>query len=214
MAGNRAAVVLWSAINKGDFMRTMIGSVLMFLTLSIVLTGCKKKSEPVLPPPTAEAIAAFTEAAYNGDTLKVADALKAGMPVNQVETNGNSALMLASFNGHIETMKVLLDAGADINQRDMTERTALMFAASGPFPAAVKLLLEKGSDINAIDKTEHFSALMFAAAEGLSPVVDILLEKGANPKLQDKDGDTAASFAQKRGFTELSQKIQRLIDAP
>jgi ankyrin repeat protein len=207
-------VVLWSAINKGNFMRTMIGSVLMFFALSIVLTGCKKKPEPVLPPPTAEAIAAFAESAYKGDTLKVADALKAGMPVNQVETNGNAALMLASFNGHIETMKVLLDAGADINQRDMTERTALMFAASGPFPAAVKLLLEKGSDINAIDKTEHFSALMFAAAEGLSPVVDILLEKGADPKLQDKDGDTAASFAQKRGFTELSQKLQRLIEAP
>ena len=111
-------------------MRKWTVPVLTILTFSIVLSGCKKKPDPVLPPPTAEAIAAFAEAAYSGNAQQVADALKAGMPVNQVETNGNSALMLASFDGHVEAMKVLLDAGADINLRDTKGRTALMFAAS------------------------------------------------------------------------------------
>ncbi|NOU35765.1 MAG: ankyrin repeat domain-containing protein [Kiritimatiellaceae bacterium] len=195
-------------------MRIRSASVLTLLALSVALSGCKKKPEPVLPPPTAEAIAAFAEAAFNGNTAQVSAALKTGMPVDQVETNGNSALMLASFNGHVETIQVLLDAGAKINLHDGNGRTPLMFAASGPFPAAVKLLLEKGADINATDKVDHFSALMFAAAEGLSPIVDILLEKGADPKLKDKDNDTAASFARKRGFTALADKLQALIDAP
>lgn len=184
-------------------------SVLPLIALCATLSGCKPA--PV-PPPTAAAIAAFTEAAFNGDAARVADALKNDMPVDQVETNGNSALMLASFDGHVETMQVLLDAGADINQRNSMNRTALMFAASGPNPTAVKLLLTNGADIDSIDKDEHFTALMFAAAEGLSPIVDILLEAGADVTLKDKDNDTAASFARQRGFTALADKLQKLIN--
>jgi len=55
---------------------------------------------------------------------------------------------------------------------------------------------------------------MFAAAEGLDPVVDILLKHGADPKMKDKDNDTAAKFARDRGFTGLAEKLQALIDAP
>jgi uncharacterized protein len=194
-------------------MNKLTASALTLLVCCAAFCGCKKKSEP-LPPPTPEAIAAFDEAAFNGDAATVSAALAGGMPVDQLETNGNSALMLASFDGHIETMQVLLDAGADINLRDSMNRTPLMFAASGPYPAAVRLLIAHGADINAIDKDEHFTALMFAAGEGLSPVVDILLAAGADPKLKDEDGDTAASFARQRGFTALADKLQALIDAP
>jgi ankyrin repeat protein len=187
--------------------------VLTLLSLSLALTGCEKKIKPVLPP-TAEAIAAFATAAFSNNTQQVSAAIKNGMPVDQKDENGNTALMLASFDGHVETMQVLLNAGATIDLRDNNGRTALMFASSGPYPAAVRLLLEKGAEINAVDNVEHFTALMFAAAEGLSPVVDILLAHGADPKLKDKDDDTAASFAQKRGFTDLAQKLQTLIDKP
>jgi ankyrin repeat protein len=55
---------------------------------------------------------------------------------------------------------------------------------------------------------------MFAAAEGLSPVVDILLEAGADPRLKDKDDDTAASFARQRGFTALADRLQALTEVP
>jgi len=202
-----------STPNKGIFMRMTSVPVLTLLSLSLAISGCEKKIKPVLPP-TAEAIAAFAAAAYSNDTQQVSAAIKNGMPVDQKDENGNTALMLASFDGHIETMQVLIGAGADINLRDSNGRTALMFAASGPFPAAVRLLLEKGAEINAVDNTDRFSALMFAAAEGLSPIVDILLEHGADPKLKDKDNDTAASFAKQRGFTDLSQKLQALIDTP
>jgi len=192
-------------------MRKMTVPFLTLLALSIVFCGCKKKS---LPPPTAEAVSAFAEAAFNGDAQQVAAALKTGMPVDQVETNGNSALMLASFNGHTNVLHLLMTAKANINLRDSKGRTALMFASSGPFPDAVKLLIEHGAEVNAIDTVDRFSALMFAAGEGLSPVVDILLEKGADPKMKDKDNDTAASFAKQRGFTDLAQKLQQLIDMP
>ena len=195
-------------------MRNPAVPLLFLAVLPSFICGCSKK-ETVIAPPTAEAIAAFAEAAFNGETGQITEALKNGMPVDQMEENGNTALMLAAFNGHSETMKSLLKAGAQIDLRDTgNNRTALMFAASGPFPAAVRLLLENGADVNAVDSVEHFTPLMFAAAEGLSPVVDILLEHGADPAMKDKDGDTAASFARTRGFTALADKLQTLIHTP
>lgn len=192
-------------------MKKLTAPILVFLSLA--LFGCGKKPTSV-PPPTAEAVAAFAEAAFNGEAQLVAEALKAGMPVDQKEVNGNTALMLASFNGQTEAIKILLNAGADINLCDAKGRTALMFAASGPYPSAVKLLLEKGAQINATDAVDHFTALMFAAAEGQSQVADILLEHGADPKRKDKDNDTAAKFARDRKFTALADRLQALIDKP
>ena len=196
-------------------MRLMTVPVLTLLALSVVLSGCGKKPLPApVPPPTAEAIAAFATAAFSNDAQQVSTAIKNGMPADQKDESGNTALMLAAFDGHTETMQVLINAGANINLRDSNGRTARLLASSGPYPAAVRLLLEKGAEINAVDKVDHFNALMFAAAEGLSPVVDILLEHGADPKMKDKDNDTAANFARNRGFTDLAQKLQALIDKP
>lgn len=196
-------------------MRKLTVPALALLAFSLVLSGCGKKPLPApVPAPTAEAVAAFAEAAFNGDIQKVTDALKNGMPVDQKEENGNCGLMLAAFNGHVETMQVFIDAGADIHLRDSNGRTALMFASSGPFPAAVRLLIKNGSEVNAADTEERWTPIMFAAAEGLLPVVDILLEHGADPKMKDVDGDTAAAFARNRGFTALAEKLQALIDAP
>jgi ankyrin repeat protein len=211
---HRFAPFLYGPDSIKEFLMRVPVVPLLLLALSSFLCGCSKK-ETGLPPPTAEAIAAFAEAAFNGETVQVAEALKNGMPVDQMEENGNTALMLAAFNGHTETMKTLLAAGAEVDLRDTgSNRTALMFAASGPFPAAVRLLLENGADVNAVDGVERFTPLMFAAAEGLSPVVDILLEHGADPAMKDKDDDTAASFAKARGFTALADTLQALIHTP
>ena len=191
-------------------MRTTTG-FMCTLALLAALCGCGKK-EPA--PPAPEAVTAFMEAALNGQTQVVSAALQAGMPADQTDEYGNSGLMLASFNGHTETMQALLDAGATVDLRNRTGRTALMMASSGPFPEAVRLLLDRGADINVADADEHFTALMYAAAEGLAPVVDILLAAGADPAMKDIDGDTAAAFARRRGFTALADRLQAPDAAP
>ena len=180
------------------------------IAAAVIFSGCKKETQTINITP--EMISAFAEAAYNGTVEAVAQFLQNGMPVDQTEENGNTALMLAAFNGHIETMKKLIDAGAIIDLRDSNGRTALMFASTGPYPSAVKLLLEHGADVNAADVVEKWTPVMFAAGEGLSPVVDILLQHGADPKMKDKDDDTAADFARGRGFIQLADKLQKLID--
>ena len=178
--------------------------ILIVTLLCALLFGCKKPA-----PPTAQEINAFVENAFNGNTAAVAAALEKGMPVDQKNDVGNSALMSAAFNGHVETLKTLLDAGADVNLRVNNGVTPLM-AACGPYPAAVRLLLENGAEVNATDDIENFTALMYAATEGLSPVVDILLEYGADPSMKDVDGDTAGNFAGNRGFKALADKLHTL----
>lgn len=190
-------------------MRIVIASLISAFCFAIA--GCDKKAEP-LPPPTAEDIAAVTEAAFVGNLAAVHAALENGLPVDQTDESGNTLLMLAAFNGHDETVAALLAAGADIALRNSEGRTALMFASTGPFPSTVRILLEAGAEVNATDNVEHFTPIMFAAGEGHSPVVDILLEAGADPAMKDVDGDTAATFARQRGFTALADKIQKLID--
>ncbi len=178
------------------------------ILVSCLICGCGPKAAP-LPPPSEEEVAAFVDAALNGETAAVSAALEKGIPADQKTAEGHSALMTAAFNGHVETMKVLIDAGADVNLRVNQGVTPLM-AACGPYPAAVRLLLENGAEVNATDEIENFTALMYAATDGLSPVVDILLEHGADPSMKDVDGDTAGNFAQNSGFAALAEKLHAL----
>jgi len=169
----------------------------------VFVGGCSREMQT----PSPEAAAEFAEAALNGDAAQVGEALKARMPVDVLDENGNSALMLAAFNGQVEVMRLLIKAGAEIDRRDGNGRTALMFAASGPFPEAVELLLRHGAAVNAVDAVEQFTALMFAAAEGHARVAEVLLQHGADPGLKDKDGDTAATFARQRGHRALAARL-------
>ena len=190
-------------------MKTKTAAVLL-LSAAVLFAGCKRN--PAAPVITAEAAAAFAEAAFGGNTAAVLLALGNGMPVDQTDEDNNTALMLAAFNGHTETVRALLAAGAGINRYDNNGRTALMFAATGPNLATITLLLENGAEVNAVDHTERWTPLMFAAGEGLSPVVDLLIAAGADPKMKDKDNDTAADFAYNRGFTQLAAKLRKLME--
>ena len=44
--------------------------------------------------------------------------------------------------------------------------------------------------------------------EGHRDVVQYLLSNGANPKAEDVDGETAATFARQRGFSEVAAMIE------
>jgi len=189
-------------------------SILISIIISTGLCGCGKNDTPApppLPPPAPEAIAAFTGAAHDGNKEAVTQAIKENMDVNLVNTDGNTALMLAAFNGHTETIDILLKAKADVNKRNPDGRTALMFASTINKPSAVELLIKNGAEVNAYDGGEQWTPLMFAAGEGHTAVVDILLAHKANAKWVDTDGDTAADFAKGRGHTELAKKLQALL---
>lgn len=141
-------------------------------------------------------------AALNGNLQAVREAIDQGVPVDEPDELGRTALMFAAYNGHTEVVNLLIDVGAEVNLKNNEGRTPLMFAASGPFPETVLLLLDEGADIDVQDSIEGWSALMYAAAEGNREVVKILLNHGADASLEDEDGETAIDFAESNGHTQ------------
>lgn len=143
------------------------------------------------------------EAAFNGNLEEVQRLVSAGAVVDAADQEKRTPFMVAAFNGHTPVLQYLLEEGAKIDARDSNGRTALMYASSGPFEEAVAFLLKEGAEVNTQGTLEGFTALMTAASEGLLEIVRLLLANGADSSLEDKDGDTAASFAQQNGHSEV-----------
>ena len=167
----------------------------------------KKASAPqdALPPIPIEFI---MDSALNGNVEAISLALEAGIDPNIIDENGRTPLMLAAFNGHTEIAERLLEAGARLDLRDSTNRTAFMFACTGSNLKLITILHRRGAGVNDIDSHESWTPLMFAAAEGHQDVVQYLLDNNADPNAADVDGETAAMFAQSRGFPEVAAMIQ------
>ena len=129
-------------------------------------------------------------AADNGINNAVQFHLDMGVNINDVDSNGRTALMLASKAGHEEIVETLLSAGANGSQ-DSHSRGG-------------QVLLKRGADPN-IQKKDGATALMYASQNGYSEVVQILLKGGADPNIQKKDGATALMYASQNGRSEVVQ---------
>jgi ankyrin repeat protein len=151
---------------------------------------------------------ALFKAAALGELADAKRLVAEGVPVDVVEPEGRTPLMVAAFDGHRHVVSFLLVEGAEVDHRDVNGRTALMCASSGPFVETVELLLDAGAEVNARGRLEGFTALMTAAAEGQLEVVRLLLERGADPSLEDVDGDTALSFAHQNGHTQVADLLE------
>ena len=187
-------------------------------TAAVLMFGCRTKNEPASEHPkpappqakkTKPASSAFFDAALIGDIQTIEVELTDGVDVNATSLNSQNqtALMLAAYNGHTKLVEMLIARGGKVNHLDATNRTALMYCCSGPFPETAQFLIDKGANVNLVDNNEGWTALMFAAAEGLAPNVKILLDNGADTTPKDIDGDTAASFAAKNGHQQVADMI-------
>ena len=93
-------------------------------------------------------------ALLNGGTLSA--------DINQQDSAGLTALMLASRNGHTEVVVLLLSKGADIDIQSNEGESALMIASSGGHIKVAELLLGRGASVDMQDKIGE-SALMKAS---------------------------------------------------
>ena len=150
---------------------------------------------------------ALMEAAHSGRFDEVRRLVVEGTAVDVADPENRTPIMFAAFNGHTEVVAFLLDAGGEVDHKDLNGRTALMYAASGPFGETVELLLENGAEINTQGSLEGFTALMTAAAEGQLEVVRLLLANEADRNLEDKDGDTAETFARQSGHSAVAELL-------
>jgi len=147
------------------------------------------------------------EMAASGNTEKIRELIKAGADVNEKNSNGLSALMIAARTGNIDMIKVLIDAKADVNAKSNDGFTALMEASSyAQIDAvkhldAVKYLIEAKADVNA-KTSDGYTALMFASSDIYPDLVAALLQAGADVKAKNNAGKTALTLAIDSGRTK------------
>lgn len=154
--------------------------------------------------------------------------LKAGFNVNYCHLNKDdpiggvgTAFHVVIANEAIDRANALLDAAAkskqaiDYGLQDGQGKTVLLLAIRVVKPALVKTILQEilkcQNAIEIINKPdqEGRTALHYACALGLAEIVTLLLQAGADPKITDRDGKTAAQFADlnKEGVNRILESI-------
>jgi hypothetical protein len=102
------------------------------------------------PPEVSDDVLEFAarmfDLARSGETALLMEYVDAGLPVNLINSAGDSLLMLAAYYDRAETVQALLERGADtsrINNRGQTALAAATFRGSAD---EVEMLLNAGAD--------------------------------------------------------------------
>ncbi|MBO7244253.1 MAG: ankyrin repeat domain-containing protein [Alphaproteobacteria bacterium] len=131
--------------------------------------------------------------------LRIAECLiEAGANVNQKDSEGNTALLLAVKNGYSALIDPLLDKKVDIEEVNNDEMSALKLAICYATAKDVDLLVLRGANVNAAGEN-GYTSLMRAALRNDTDMIRILIENGANVNAQSKLGDTALLMAAENG---------------
>ncbi|OKK08434.1 hypothetical protein AMK26_05360 [Streptomyces sp. CB03234] len=124
------------------------------------------------------------EAVHGGDEDAVVRLLRAGVPAEATDEDGQTALYLAAVSDHAGIVRLLLAAGAHpgCGSGEGAGDLPLCGAACGGHTGAVRALLAAGARP---DQREEFgfTALTWAVRNGYADTVEALLEYGADPGL-------------------------------
>lgn len=128
--------------------------------------------------------------------------------INEENSEGLIALLVASIKGNGNIVQLLLKHGAAIDQKNINGKTALISAAEFGRLHVVDILLKNGADIDAGDSYK-FTALHNAAELGYIDIVCLLLAKGATPNITDTMGLSPMYHAASMGHTEIILELLR-----
>lgn len=162
----------------------MARTLVALLAPALFLSGCARHPETPL-----------IEAAAAGDTRAVEAALAGGAHLNQKNSRGLTALIVAARVGYVPVIQSLLRHGADPNLRGgVNDWTPLMHAAHKNRICAARALLDGGAQVDGRGRSGE-TALMMAAGYGYTPIVELLLARGADTRARTPDGATVFSIA-------------------
>ena len=134
-------------------------------------------------------------AAMEAGSLELVELLQAkGVPVDEPDVGGRTALSFAASEGYLTIARWLAAHGAQIERRDREGRTPLFHAVGGDRRDVVAWLLDSGADPNAADQFRD-TPLMLACVQGRSEIAALLLQRGADPTLRNQEGRSAADRA-------------------
>ncbi len=148
------------------------------------------------------------EAARENNISEIKTYTQRGKDINKVNSKKHTAFILAAYYGHTQALDALLQAGADTCAVDYKGNNAFMGVAFKGHEQVAKWLLEN-TDCNVNHQNyAGQTAIMMASLFGRDNIIEILLEHGANPKIIDKQGNTASKLAQAQGLSKIVEMIK------
>jgi len=99
-----------------------------------------------LPADTINFANRMFDAAREGNSELLLQAVDAGLPANLTNNNGNTLLMLAAYAGHTELTKGLLQRKADPNRTNDLGQSIIAGAVFKAHDGVVRVLVEAGAD--------------------------------------------------------------------
>ncbi|MFI4918831.1 MAG: ankyrin repeat domain-containing protein [Legionellales bacterium] len=162
-----------------------------------VVAHCRKLNEAGNTDQVFDAL----HEAVSARQYTVVEELLATYPVDGVNEDGKTPLMLAAALGHEPLMQLLLKKGASPHLTDRYSQSVLYHAMAAPTEAAALLLLPRLKYPNKADRLES-TPLMLAAAKGWVRTMQLLCEKGGNLLSVDQIGQNALHRAASKGQEE------------
>ncbi len=136
--------------------------------------------------------------------------LGVNVPVDLVNQNGNTALILAAEFGESEIVRQLIGAKASVDMANQDGNTALILAAKSGESEIVRQLIEAKASVDMANQDGE-TALMYAANFGRnSEIVRQLIEAKASVDMANLDGCTALMCAASVGGSKV---VHQLIKA-
>ncbi len=106
----------------------MLRIVCLYLILLFPLSSFAIEKNISISEDYKELIDLYFAAARTGDDQVLKQFLDAGFPVNQINNQSYTALMVAAYYGHLSSIELLLKKGADPCIQDKRGNTAIMAA--------------------------------------------------------------------------------------
>lgn len=182
--------------------------------MTAIVAACStlpsKKSAP-LPDLDINEPTRLIQQAARGNEAEVKALLAAGEKVDQGNSQGVTALMVAARKGQVGVMQLLLSAYANVGLVDEQGSTALHYAALGNQAKAAQLLLLYHAPADVKDGFD-LTPLMLATRFGDLPLIKAMIKGKADPKVTDENGWSAIFFAISRGDADIFDAIADRLD--
>ena len=130
-------------------MRKLLFFIVFLLVLAAAAFGLMKYE--IIPNPFVEIAEPVKQSLFDAitanDQVAIDEMIALGENINQLDSLGKTAIMVAAENNNLGLMKKLVAAGADINLQDPNGWTVLMYAAKNAVDtSSVLYLMNLGAD--------------------------------------------------------------------
>ena len=150
--------------------------------------------------------AEFGKALLNGDLAGMKKLLEQGSPINAVNEQDQTPLVLAVIKQDEALLELLIKNEASLNETDRFGRSALFYASIDEKEDIVRLLLNAGADVNLRSDLSK-TPLMAATHNGNLEIAKLLLSRNADIDAQDHSGWSALFYAIWNKNAELTQLL-------